>query len=116
MKNEMQCPSCEKGKLTQASDIVSELDGHFFIQGGSRCSSCGEEFVSEKEGQKMIQAARKLGLWGEPLKLSRKLSKTKRGIIVRIPKDLENAMRLKGSEKISLSRAGRRIYIDLPPA
>lgn len=107
------CPSCGRGVLAGVDDLVSEIEGHFFVEKGSRCTNCGEEFIAESEGQKMIAAARKLGLWGEPMKLHRRLSKTKRGVIARIPKDLEKAMHLKGNEEISFSRAGKRIYLDV---
>lgn len=116
MSKAMECPSCEQGTLAPANDIVSEIDGHFFVESGSRCTHCREEFVPEKEGQKMIEAARKLGLWGEPVKLGRKLSKTSRGIIFRLPKDLEKSMHIKGNEQVAFSRAGRRIYVDILPS
>ncbi len=113
MSKTMKCPSCEQGTLAPASDIISEIDGHFFVEVGDRCAQCGEEFIGEKEGQKMIEAAKKLGLWGEPIKLGRKLTKTSRGIIFRLPKDLEKSLHIKGNEHIAFSRAGKRIYIDI---
>lgn len=61
------------------------------------CPTCGEEFIPEIEGQRAIQAARKLGLWGEPLKLFRKLSKSARGTVLRIPTDIEKNLGLKGN-------------------
>ncbi len=106
MKNKS-CPVCEKGSLIEVDDIVSEVEGHFFVQKGKRCSSCGEEFINEKEGQKMIEIARKLGIWGEPLKLHRKLSKSARGTVLRIPTDIEKNMHLKGEEKILISKIGK---------
>lgn len=45
--------------------------------------------VCEKEGEKKVQTAKKLGVWGEPLKLHRKLSKNGRGTVLRIPTDIE---------------------------
>ncbi|MBI3051666.1 YgiT-type zinc finger protein [Candidatus Woesearchaeota archaeon] len=89
------CPVCG-GTAIQADDIVSEIEGHFFVVKG--CSKCGEEFISEKEGNKMIEIARRLGIWGEPLKLQRKLSKSARGTVLRIPVDIEKSLNLKGNE------------------
>ena len=108
------CPVCEKGKLAQVSDIVSEVEGHFFIVEGKRCISCGEEFINEKEGQKMIEVARRLGIWGEPLKLHRKLSQSARGTVLRIPTDIEKSMKLKGNEEVLISKIGKnKLLIEL---
>ena len=64
------CPVCGKGELVPADDIVSEIDGYTFVEQGRRCTACGEEFIPEEESQRMIKVARRLGLWGEPLKLA----------------------------------------------
>ncbi len=109
------CPSC-KGEMKEVADILSEIEGYVFIERGLRCLKCGEEFVSEKEGQKMIEAARKLGLWGEPLKLYRKLSKSARGVVIRLPSDIERALGIKGNEEISITKVGKRICIDINPS
>ncbi|MDP3741847.1 MAG: hypothetical protein Q8R15_00870 [Candidatus Micrarchaeota archaeon] len=101
--------------MNVVEDILSEIEGYVFIEKGLRCVKCGEEFIGEKEGQKMIEAARKLGLWGEPLKLYRKLSKSARGTVIRLPSDIERALGIKGDEEISISKVGRRICIDISP-
>src|SRR3990167_2240525 len=108
------CPTCEKGTLIESDDIVSEIEGHFFIEKGLRCTSCGEEFIPEKQSQKTIQIARRLGIWGEPLKLHRKLSKSARGTILRIPNDIEKSMKIKGNEKILISKIGKnKLLVEL---
>lgn len=101
------CPVCEKGELLPATDIVSEIEGHFFIEKGERCNSCDEEFLSEKESQKTIEIARRLGIWGQPLKLSRKLSQSARGTMLRIPTDIERTLHLKGNEEVLISLVGK---------
>ncbi|MFH0713693.1 MAG: methyltransferase domain-containing protein [Candidatus Micrarchaeota archaeon] len=53
------CPICS-GELNLVEDIHSEIDGRVFVERGLRCSNCSEEFISEKEGQKMIEVAREL--------------------------------------------------------
>ena len=58
-----ECPLCEEGKLIDVDDIVSEIEGHFFVERGTRCDKCGEEFIPEKQAQKTIEIARKLGIW-----------------------------------------------------
>ncbi|MBI4918613.1 hypothetical protein HY837_01685 [archaeon] len=61
---------------------------------------CGEEFIGEEEGQGMIRRAKTLGVWGTQLKLHRKLSRSARGTVLRIPLDIEKEMKLKGSENV----------------
>jgi hypothetical protein len=108
------CPKCEKGKLSDVNDIVNELDGHFFVVKGQRCEKCKEEYINEDELQPVISAAKKLGLWGEPLKLHRKLSRSARGTVLRIPADIEKDMHLKGNEEITISKQGKnRIVIEI---
>lgn len=101
------CPVCEKGERVRVNDVVSEIEGHYFVENGERCTSCGEEFINEKKGQKTIDIARKLGIWGTPLKLHRKLSKSGRATTLRIPSDIEKDMNLKGNEEVLISKIGR---------
>lgn len=113
-KMEKKCPKCEGGRLMEVTDIVSEIEGHFFIIKGKRCTSCGEEFINEKEGQKMIEVAKRLGIWGEQLKLHRKLSQSARGTVLRIPTDIEKSMKLKGDEEVLISKIGKnKLLIEI---
>ena len=108
------CPICEKGKLVNVEDILSEIEGYIFVEKGERCTHCGEEFIPEDEGERMIKIARKLKLWGEPLKLYRKLSRSARGIVLRIPADLEKNLKINGNEKVTISKVGKnKILIEL---
>ena len=108
------CPICEKGKLVNVEDILSEIEGYIFVEKGERCSHCGEEFIPEEEGERMIKIARKLKLWGEPLKLYRKLSRSARGIVLRIPADIEKNLNINGDEEITISKVGKnKILIEL---
>lgn len=108
------CPVCEKGELAKVNDVVSEIEGHFFVERGERCSRCGEEFVSEAQGQKTIEIAKRIGVWGSPLHLHRKLSRSARGMVLRIPSDIEKEMKLKGSENVLISKIGRnKLLIEI---
>ena len=110
----MKCPNCEQGNLIKVEDITSELDSYVFVVKGNRCSSCGEEYIEEKEGQQMINSAKKMGVWGNPLKLHRKLSKSARGTVLRIPTDIERNLSLKGTEEVSISQIGtNRLLIEV---
>lgn len=110
----MKCPNCQTGKLQEVEDIINEVDSYIFVVKGMRCSSCSEEVIDEKEGQRMITIAKRLGVWGEPLKLHRKLSKSARGTVLRIPTDIENNMHLKGTEEVAISKIGEhRLLIEI---
>src|SRR3970040_2409183 len=100
------CPVCGKGELVPADDIVSEIDGYTFVERGRRCTKCGEEFLPEEESQRMIKVARRLGLWGEPLRLRRKLSRSGRGTVLRIPSDIERSLGLGGGGEGSGLKTG----------
>ncbi len=107
------CPTCEKGSLLPVNDIISEFSGYVFIEKGERCNECGEEFPYQEETQKTIQAARKLAVWPETLKLHRKLSKSGRGIVFRIPSDIEKQLNLDGSEEVDVSLLGNKIILKI---
>ncbi|MCX6708886.1 MAG: YgiT-type zinc finger protein [Candidatus Woesearchaeota archaeon] len=110
------CSNCS-GNVVEADDIINELDGHSFVVKGRRCTQCGEEFIEELEGQRMIQVARKLGIWGKILKLHRKLSKSGRGTVLRIPSDIEQEMSLTGKECVAISKVGKnKILIEVEQA
>ena len=110
----MRCPICEQGILREVNDLMNELDGYIFVVKGKRCSSCSEEFLDEKEGQQMMTTAKRLGVWGQPLKLHRKLSKSARGTVLRIPSDIEDNLGLKGTEQVAISKIGdRKLLVEI---
>jgi YgiT-type zinc finger domain-containing protein len=110
----MKCPFCGKGILNRVDDILSEVGGLTFVERGHRCPVCGEEFIDEQETQRTIRVARRLGISGKPLKWHRRLSKSGRGVILRIPADLRRSMELKGTEGVSLSKVGKtRVVLEL---
>ena len=106
------CLICEKGILEEVNDIIIELEGYVFVGKGHKCSNCHEEFPLEEETRKFIDTAKKLGIWPEPLKLSRTLSKSGGGLILRIPSDLEKQLNLKESTEVNLSKIGNKIIIE----
>lgn len=100
------CPVCELGELIDVDDILSQIEGYTFVEKGRRCLKCLEEFISEEEGERTIKVARRLGIWGEPLKLHRKLSKSARGTVLRIPEDIREEMHIQGNEEVLVSKIG----------
>src|SRR3989338_6930561 len=103
------CLNCEKGILEKAEDIILQISGYVFVTRGDRCSFCQEEFPDEKETERAIAAAKKLGVWPEPLKLHRHLSKSAGGLILRIPSDIERQLDLDENTEITVSKVGDKI-------
>jgi hypothetical protein len=103
---------CKNGKLESVKDITLEIEGYVFILAGERCSGCKEEFPYEAETQHAITAARRLGVWPEPMKLYRHLSKSGGGLVFRIPADLEKQLNLTEETEISISKLGNKIVIE----
>ena len=106
------CQICNKGLLEKAEDIILEIEGYVFVVRGERCNKCNEEFPYEDETQRTITIARKLGVWPEPLKLYRHLSKSGGGLIFRIPSDLEKQLKLDENIEIAISKVGNKIVIE----
>ena len=106
------CPICEKGSLLPVEDIALDIEGYVIIVKGERCSDCGEEFPYEHETQKAIEIAKKAGVWPEPLKLHRHLSKSAGGLILRIPSDIEKQFKLDENVTITISKVGNKIVIE----
>ena len=106
------CMACEKGNLMKVEDITLEVEGYVFIVKGERCNNCNEEFPYEEETQKTILVARKLGVWPEPMKLYRHLSKSAGGLMLRIPSDLEKQLKLNENIEISITKVGNKIVIE----
>ena len=107
------CPICHTGHLVKVDDIIADLDGLLFVVSGRRCDRCGEEILDEQEGQKTIALAKRLNAWGPPLKLRRKLSRSARGTVLRIPADIERDLRLKGNEAVFVHKIGKKIIVEV---
>lgn len=105
------CPNCKK-ELVKIEDIILDISGYIFVVKGERCIKCNEEFPYEEETQKVIDISRKLGVWPEPLKLYRQLSKSGRGLILRVPSDIERQLKLTDKEEVSIEKIGNKIVIS----
>ena len=106
------CKVCDKGNLVKVDDIVLEIEGYVFVVKGDRCTGCHEEFPNEGETQRTITVARKLGVWPEPMKLYRHLSKSAGGLMLRIPSDLEKQLKLNENIEIAITKIGNKIVIE----
>ena len=108
----MKCKICEKGLLIDTEDITLEIEGYIFIVKGQRCDHCKEEFPYEEETRRTISIAKRLGVWPEPMKLYRHLSKSGGGLVFRIPSDLEKQLGLDENVEIAISKVGNKIVIE----
>ncbi len=106
------CPVCDKKTFVEVQDITLDIDGYIFILRGHRCESCKEEFPFEGETDRAIITARKLGVWPEPMKLYRHLSRSGGGLVLRVPSDLEKQLHLDESTQISISKMGNKIILE----
>ncbi len=106
------CKICEKGDLAAVEDITLEIESYVFIVKGERCTHCNEEVPYEQETQRAISIARKLGIWPEPLKLYRHLSKSGGGLVFRIPSDIERQLELNENVEIAITKVGNKIVIE----
>jgi len=109
---ERSCLNCEKGILVKVDNIITEMDGYVFVSRGERCTNCNEEFLFEEEAKKIIESAKKLGVWPEPLKLYRHLSKSGNGLVFRIPGDLEKQLKLNEKTEITITKIGNKMIIE----
>ena len=107
------CPICEKGNFVNVEDITLEVEGYVFVLKGERCLDCNEEFPNQEETQKAIESARKLGVWPEPMKLYRHLSKSGGGLLFRVPTDLERQLKLTENTEIGITKVGNKIVIEV---
>lgn len=106
------CPICEKGTFDKVEDIVLDVEGYVFILKGERCNSCKEEFPYEDETQRAITVARRLGIWPEPLKLYRHLSRSGGGLVFRVPADIEKQLNLDEKLEIGITKVGSKIVLE----
>mgnify|MGYP001569757200 FL=1 len=106
------CLICNKGELVDVEDIILETEGYVFVVKGYRCNNCNEEFPYEEETQRTISVAKKLGIWPEPLKLYRHLSRSGGGLILRIPGDLEKQFKIDENTEIAISKIGNKFVIE----
>lgn len=106
------CDICEQGTLEKVEDISLEIEGYLFVMKGERCNSCHEEVHYEAEAKRAIAVAQRLGVWPEPMKLYRHLSRSGGGLVFRIPADLERQLHLDEKVEIAISKVGNKIVIE----
>ena len=77
------------------------------------CQQCGEEYFPEETMETVEKKLKKQGLWGVQRKEAT-LWKSGGSVIVRIPKDIAEALELKPEERVSMYAEGKKkLIIDL---
>jgi hypothetical protein len=99
------------GAYEKVDDIHCPFPGGIVVTSGYRCAGCGEEIFDEADMNRLISAAKKVGAWGGTTSLRRKLSRSGRTTVLRIPADIERILHLKGDETVDIEVAGKRKFI-----
>jgi YgiT-type zinc finger domain-containing protein len=106
------CPICKKGALQHVNDILYDFGSERLLISGERCTQCKEELFDETQYERIHAVRKRLDVWGEDLlshlTLRRKIGRSGRQLTVRIPVDIERALKLKGGEDVSFSLDGKR--------
>jgi hypothetical protein len=77
------------------------------------CMACGEEYFPEETMEIVEQKLKEQGLWGIQRKEAT-LWKSGNSVLVRIPKDIAEALNLKPDEKVKLYIEGKKkLVIDI---
>src|SRR3989344_2552234 len=88
----MKCYKCKSG-MEYRRDI--HFNGHTLD--GWKCKSCGESYLNPEKAEKIL-LINKL----EKQALRAKLGKIRSNLILRVPKDIENALELRNGEEVIL--------------
>ena len=99
------CPICEKGSLCRKK--VAET--MFGVELGSfpewTCSHCSESFTDEKTTEAIMESAKQKGIWGLGKKV--KVVKSGNSLVVRIPKEIADFMRLEKGQELFIRPEGK---------
>jgi YgiT-type zinc finger domain-containing protein len=107
----MKCPVCEGGLVRKKVEFkFGDISlGEFEAD---KCTKCGEEFFTEKSSDEIDKKAKQLGLWGISSKTT--IGYSGNSLIVRIPKEISNFMKLKKGGEVALYPEGKdRLIIEI---
>jgi YgiT-type zinc finger domain-containing protein len=105
----MECPVCEKGKLTRKKVDYSYKDWYFGKYDADVCNKCGESFFTEEASDLIEKKARKLALWG--IEKKTKISHSGNSLIVRIPKAIAKFVEIEEGEEVTIRPEGKKKFI-----
>jgi hypothetical protein len=69
---------------------------------GFRCPKCKSELIPIEEGKRVQQLAEKLGLFGAPNALNRKIAQSGNNLVVYVPKEYERQLGLAKGDPIKI--------------
>ncbi len=105
----MECPVCEKGKLTRGKVDYSYKDWYFGKYNADVCNKCGESFFTEEASELIEKKARELALWG--IEKKTKISHSGNSLIVRIPKSIAQFVEIEEGEEVTIRPEGKKKFI-----
>lgn len=78
---------------------------------GYKCDKCGYELIPLEEVKRVQEEAERLGLYGAPNPLTRKITKSGNNLAFYIPKEYERELGLKKGSKVKVWLKEDRICI-----
>lgn len=99
----MKCNQCDK-----KMNYVKEIDFNGFKINGHQCS-CGETYFDPVQAQRVLLLNK---LQKEAIKA--RLGRIRSNLILRLPKDIENALELEQGEEVLLKLENEGIKIVIP--
>jgi len=107
----MNCPICED-KMERKQVEFRFGDISFGKFDADVCLKCGENFFTEEASDEIDKKSKELGLWG--LSRKTKISYSGNSMIVRIPKNISDFLKLKTGEDVMIHPEGKkRLIIEL---
>jgi len=106
----MKCPICEKGNLKKTI-IKEEMFGVFLGNFPAEvCDNCKESFTSQETTRKIESIAKQKGIWG--LGFKTKITRAGNSLAVRIPKKIDDYLKLKKEKEVYLYPESGKIMIE----
>ncbi len=88
------------GNLVEAMINVEHLGIDFGLRKGSVCTSCGDEYISDKVGEEEEEKAKELGLFG--LEREVKVRKSGNLFVITLPPDVADFLGVKAETLVRL--------------
>jgi len=109
-KGKKKCYKC--GGELKETDTMITIGGKSFKTHALKCVKCGGEEFTEDAVRKIRLKAQRVGVWGQGLKMKRKLQKVGRATAVYIPADIRKQLKLKPRQEVMISVQDRKIIIE----
>lgn len=97
------------GRLKKSTTEVEFFGIDFGIQPCEVCTMCGSEYLSQELVEKIEKEVKKRGLFG--LERRSKVTKSGNSLVIRIPKEIAESLRLEKDTNITIYPAEKRRLI-----